>query len=209
MHGWPCPVCCVSNRVSFQISCTISYRYTVHSCPGELARATSRRGRGPPTGGGGRPHWGTVDDGGTSTLRSTACTLGRSVLDPTLWLREWLLSAVPVVGSCGQWQPGRAIRTTRPRAMLRGAVSHPRTVRPLYCQCAVNLPRFRRCSSRAEDPHRVLGVARGCSNAELKQAFREAAKRWHPDMQGGGGGGEAERMFKRVRRSVPASRQSR
>ena len=55
----------------------------------------------------------------------------------------------------------------------------------------------------------MLGVARGCSDAELKQAFREAAKRWHPDMQGGGGGGEAERMFKRVRRSVPASRQSR
>lgn len=48
----------------------------------------------------------------------------------------------------------------------------------------------------------MLGVARDCSNAELKQAFRKAAKRWHPDMQGGAGGGEAERMFKRVRRSV-------
>ena len=39
-----CHVCCVSNRVSFQISCTISYRYTVHSCP--FARGAAGGGRG-------------------------------------------------------------------------------------------------------------------------------------------------------------------
>eukprot|EP00227_Mantoniella_beaufortii_P007653 CAMPEP_0197594790 /NCGR_PEP_ID=MMETSP1326-20131121/21429_1 /TAXON_ID=1155430 /ORGANISM="Genus nov. species nov., Strain RCC2288" /LENGTH=32 /DNA_ID= /DNA_START= /DNA_END= /DNA_ORIENTATION= len=31
------------------------------------------------------------------------------------------------------------------------------------------------------DPHAVLGVARGASEAELKAAYRKAALRWHPD----------------------------
>ena len=55
-------------------------------------------------------------------------------------------------------------------------------------------------SSAEADPYRVLGVSRGCSDTELKKAFRKAAMRWHPDMQAGTDAGEAERMFKRVRR---------
>lgn len=34
------------------------------------------------------------------------------------------------------------------------------------------------------DPHRVLGVAPGASLAEVTAAYRELAKRWHPDRQG-------------------------
>ena len=39
-----CPVCCVSNRVSFQISCRISYRYTVHRSRRPRQRATPHAG---------------------------------------------------------------------------------------------------------------------------------------------------------------------
>ena len=42
------------------------------------------------------------------------------------------------------------------------------------------------------DPHEVLGIAPGASPDEAAAAFRELAKRWHPDR--GGGAAAAERM---------------
>ena len=47
-------------------------------------------------------------------------------------------------------------------------------------------------------PYRLLGVTRGCSEAELKKAFRLAAKRHHPDTQQGPDAAEAEQRFKQV-----------
>ena len=47
-------------------------------------------------------------------------------------------------------------------------------------------------------PYEVLGVERGCSEAELKKAFRLAAKRHHPDTQQGADAAEAEQRFKQV-----------
>ena len=37
---------------------------------------------------------------------------------------------------------------------------------------------------RPSDPHAVLGVAPGASPKEIARAYREAAKRWHPDRAG-------------------------
>eukprot|EP01043_Picozoa_sp_COSAG02_P048489 COSAG02_NODE_4766_length_5006_cov_2.530263_3_plen_191_part_00 len=89
--------------------------------------------------------------------------------------------------------------------LLQLDASGPCCSTPLLRCARPNAPRVRRlCISRAEaDPYRVLGVPRGCSNKELKQAFRKAAMRWHPDMQAGGDAVEAERMFKRVRALHP------
>jgi hypothetical protein len=42
------------------------------------------------------------------------------------------------------------------------------------------------------DPFSVLGVARGASAGEVSAAYREQAKRWHPDR--GGGAAAAARM---------------
>ena len=47
-------------------------------------------------------------------------------------------------------------------------------------------------------PYEVLGVERWCSEAELKKAFRLAAKRHHPDTQQGSDAAEAEQRFKQV-----------
>ncbi|CAL1393456.1 unnamed protein product [Linum trigynum] len=46
-------------------------------------------------------------------------------------------------------------------------------------------------------PHAVLGVEPGCSAAELKSAFREKVKQFHPDVIGGGGKG-SDIMIRRV-----------
>ena len=35
------------------------------------------------------------------------------------------------------------------------------------------------------DPYAVLGVRPGSGNKEIAAAYREAAKRWHPDLAGG------------------------
>lgn len=32
-----------------------------------------------------------------------------------------------------------------------------------------------------QDPYKVLGVSENCSDEELKKAYREQSKRWHPD----------------------------
>jgi len=42
---------------------------------------------------------------------------------------------------------------------------------------------------RTDDPHAVLGVREGASAREVEEAYRELAKRWHPDR---GGGPDAE-----------------
>jgi hypothetical protein len=42
---------------------------------------------------------------------------------------------------------------------------------------------------RVDDPLSVLGLSSGASAAEVDRAYRELAKRWHPDR---GGGSEAE-----------------
>ena len=47
-----------------------------------------------------------------------------------------------------------------------------------------------------DDPYKVLGVKRSASDEELKQAFRELAKRWHPDRNPGDP--DAELRFKEV-----------
>ena len=55
------------------------------------------------------------------------------------------------------------------------------------CRCSAatrGLPLLLRrplSSSSSSDPYRVLNIQRGCSDKELKKAFRAAAKRWHPD----------------------------
>lgn len=35
------------------------------------------------------------------------------------------------------------------------------------------------------DPYKVLGVARGASAEEIKRAYRELTRKWHPDRPGG------------------------
>ena len=45
------------------------------------------------------------------------------------------------------------------------------------------------------DPHAVLGVEKGATPSEMGAAYRELAKRWHPDH---GGGREAERRMAEI-----------
>ena len=45
------------------------------------------------------------------------------------------------------------------------------------------------------DPHAILGVPAGVDERRLTAAYREQAKRWHPDL---GGGEEAERRMAEV-----------
>src|SRR3954451_22394315 len=45
------------------------------------------------------------------------------------------------------------------------------------------------------DPFAILGIAPGAADRELTAAYRELAKRWHPDR---GGGTEAERRMAEI-----------
>ena len=60
--------------------------------------------------------------------------------------------------------------------------------------------------AEAFDAYAVLGLARGASALDVKQAYRKAALRWHPDKVREHGGGaeaeaEAERRFKQISRA--------
>lgn len=51
----------------------------------------------------------------------------------------------------------------------------------------------------SDDPYRVLGVKAGASRKEIKDAWRELVKRWHPDVQvGDEAKTQAEEIIKRV-----------
>ena len=58
-------------------------------------------------------------------------------------------------------------------------------------------------AEEAFDAYAVLGVARDASAADIKQAYRKAALKWHPDKVSGGGAdaaaaAEAEARFKQI-----------
>ena len=79
-------------------------------------------------------------------------------------------------------------------------------LRPPACLRVASLPRHRLLSSSAAtDPYRILNCRPGCTDKELKQAFRKAAKRWHPDMQQERDAIKAEQMFKRVSEAYEAA----
>src|SRR5207245_4650666 len=44
----------------------------------------------------------------------------------------------------------------------------------------------------ANDPHRVLGLRRGCTEADIRRRVRELARIFHPDMTSGDGTKMAE-----------------
>lgn len=50
------------------------------------------------------------------------------------------------------------------------------------------------------DPYKVLGVDPGCTDAELKKAYREKSKKWHPD-QNPENTAYAEERFKEIQES--------
>ena len=54
------------------------------------------------------------------------------------------------------------------------------------------------------DPHRVLGVPPGSSDAEVKAAYRKAALRWHPDRHAGSDPATAADAAERFRRASEA-----
>lgn len=56
------------------------------------------------------------------------------------------------------------------------------------------------CSS----PLRVLGVGLKATDAEVKAAFRDIAKKWHPDRHHGAGKAQAEEEFKKAQQAYQA-----
>jgi curved DNA-binding protein CbpA len=53
-------------------------------------------------------------------------------------------------------------------------------------------------STIEDDPHALLGVARGASADEVKRAYRREALKWHPDRHQGDAKARAEARFKRI-----------
>ena len=87
---------------------------------------------------------------------------------------------------------------------MRGVVRSPAralvssvadTVRPRMMTPARPVHTRRRRHNEWMDPHEVLGIAPGASPDEAAAAFRDLAKRWHPDR---GGGAEAEARMAQI-----------
>lgn len=55
--------------------------------------------------------------------------------------------------------------------------------------------------SRTSDPHKVLGVPNGASDAEVKKAYRKLARTYHPDSNSGAGD---EERFKQITHAYQA-----
>ena len=58
------------------------------------------------------------------------------------------------------------------------------------------------------DPYEVLGLKRGASDEEIKKAYRNLSRRYHPDANiNNPNAAQAEEQFKQVLDMVPVERQ--
>ena len=54
-------------------------------------------------------------------------------------------------------------------------------------------------AEQKRDYYEVLGISKGADEAELKKAYRQLAKKYHPDVNPGNA--EAEKKFKEIGRA--------